>query len=425
MSLISPLFLVSQGLGQTLPADIVVAQDGSGNFSTVQKALESIPRDNKERVVILIKPGIYEEKVRIDKPFVTLRGANRKTTRIEYPQLDDDFTKSPDAIGKAVVNIESTDTVLENLTVENTAGQIGPHAFAVYGTMPDKTVIIDSDILSEGADTLSLWRAKDGRYYHARCNFRGSVDFVCPRGWCYVTDCNFYECKATAAVWHDGRLDKDMKFVLRNCKFNGFDDFNLARHHADGQFFFLDCSFSKTMRDLAPFRVIYPTNGGPPSEADKKRNKDNDANNIWGERSYFYNCHREGGDYAWFKDNLASAPGSPKAEQVTAAWTFAGKWDPENAVGPKTKSVDLASGKITMTFSEPVTVKGKPRLALSDSGYAEYSSGSGTDAIVFSAVNGASGAPKAIVANGAWIVASGASAKARPVELDLSATTRP
>jgi hypothetical protein len=48
--------------------------------------------------------------------------------------------------------------------------------------------------------------------------------------------------------------------------------------------------------------------------------------------SYFYNCHSTGGDYSWHANNLASAPGSPTQNQVTAAWAFDGQWDPENTL---------------------------------------------------------------------------------------------
>ena len=54
----------------------------------------------------------------------------------------------------------------------------------------------------------------------------------------------------------------------------------------------------------------------------------------WGVRHYFYNCHREGGDFAWFKDNLLTAEGSPTPAQVTAEWTFGGKWNPEKEMHP-------------------------------------------------------------------------------------------
>jgi pectinesterase len=71
---------------------------------------------------------------------------------------------------------------------------MGPDRTTVKGR-GDRTAIVDSDVLSDGADTLSLWNGDRGRYYHARCNLRGAVDFVCPRGWCYIVDFNIFETK--------------------------------------------------------------------------------------------------------------------------------------------------------------------------------------------------------------------------------------
>jgi pectinesterase len=400
-------------------ADLVVASDGSGDFKAVQAAVASVPAANRDRIVIFIKDGVYREKIRVDASCVTLRGQSRKGTRIEFAQLNDDFTQHPDDLGRAVVNLnKADDVVLENLTVENTAGKVGPHAFAVYGT-GDRTVMVDCDVLSDGADTVSLWLGERGRYYHARCNFRGSVDFICPRGWCYITNCSFFEMKATAAVWHDGRVDADMKFVLRHCRFDGVEGWNLARHHRDAQFFFLDCAFSKTMIDRAPFRVIYPLNGAAPSEADRRRNQELDKDNRWGERSYFFNCHRDGGDYAWHTNNLSAAPGAPEPGGITAAWTFAGKWDPEQAIGPVIRKLEVLTNRIELVFSEPVTVKGRPRLNLWGGGFAQYSAGSGTERLTFAPPAGQPGAVESVDLQGGFLLASEAAASLRPADLRL------
>ena len=406
--------------GATLPKpDLVVAADGSGDFKTIQAAVGSIAKTNRERIVVFIKDGVYREKLRVDASFVTLRGESRKGTRIEFPQLNDDFTAQPDQLGRAVINLNRADDfVLENLTAENTAGIIGPHSFTIYGT-GDRTVIMDCDVLSHGADTVSLWLGGRGRYYHARCNFSGSVDFLCPRGWCYVTDCNFYEWKNTAATWHDGSRNRDMKFVLRNCKFDGTNDWVLARHHADAQFYYLDCTFSKTMADKPPRRVLYPLNNAPATEADLKRNKDLDAKNLWGERAYFWSCRREGGDFDWHTNNLAAAAGSPKPEQITAAWTFAGKWNPENLAGPVIQQVKPGAGQIGVTFSENVTVKGKPRLVLRDGKFAAYASGSGTETLSFSLPKENAGEVESVDLNGGAILASEAAATLRMAMLSL------
>lgn len=399
--------------------DLTVALDGSGDFKTVQAALASLPADNRERIVILIKDGTYHEKIRIDAPYVTLRGQSRTGTRIEFPQGREDFSKKRDDLGFAVVNINADDCVLENLTIENTHGVIGVHAFAVYGR-GDRTVITDSDIFSQGNDTLSLWNGDTGRYYHARLKVRGSVDFICPRGWCFMRDSEIYEVNpnASAAIWHDGSKNRDQKFVLVNCTFDGVEGWRFARHHADAQFYLLDCTFSAAMRDLAPKRVIYPLNDGPATEADLKRNRELDAKNRWGERFYYFNTHRIGGDYAWHADNLTTADGSPTPEQITAKWTFAGTWDPENPVGPTIKSVTWNQGVATLVFSENVTVKGQPLLA-TNAGPAHYQSGSGSSKLVFKGVSAHPATLQKLDLAGGAIVATEAAAHLRSADLTL------
>jgi pectinesterase len=273
--------------------------------------------------------------------------------------------------------------------------------------------------LSEGADTVSLWRGKDGRYYHARCNFRGAVDFVCPRGWCYAEDCTFYETKATAALWHDGRYDEDMKFVLRNCTFDGVDGWVLARHHHDAQFYLLDCTFSHSMSDRAPYRVVYPIGDKPTTEEDVAKNQELNKSNLWGERAYFHNCHRAGGDYPWHADNLSTAEGSPTPEQVTAAWTFAGKWDPKRPEGPRILKVERRGGQVAVKFDEDVTVKGQPRLVLSDGSAAQYVSGSGSHTLLFAAGAASSKNGRSIDLNAGAIIGSEAGDAIRPAQVEL------
>ena len=77
----------------------------------------------------------------------------------------------------------------------------------------------------------------------------------------------------------------------------------------DAQFYLLNCHFAKNMRDQAIYRV--PT-----------------SNTIqWGERIYYYNCHREGGtDYTWYANNL---PAGISAADITPKWVFGNRWTPE------------------------------------------------------------------------------------------------
>ena len=410
--------------GVDLPKpDIVVATDGTGNFKTIQAAVESIPVTNRERVIVLIKNGTYREKIRVGASFVTLRGQDRSRTRIEFSQVKDHFIAHPDQLGWAVIDLNrANDFVLENLTVENTASDMSAHAFTICGT-GDRTVIVDCDVLSHGGDAVSLGRGEPGRYYHARCNFSGSVDFVCPRGWCYATDCSFYAYRKTAAVWHAGASDPQMKFVMRNCRFDGATGFNLGRHFRDAQFYFLDCKFSRKLRDKPIRQEIYQ-NGGTRADADTSGNRDLDKQNIWGERSFFYNCHRDGGDFTWFANNLSSAPGSPKPSRITAAWTFDGKWDPENESGPAIQQLHVAGRKIALVFSEPVTVKGQPRVRMRGGDTASYASGSGTDTLSFELGSDDIDEVAALDLNGGAIIGCQGSATSRLASLVLRAANK-
>src|SRR5437762_1560349 len=47
--------------------DLTVAIDGSGDFKTVQAAIDAVPKENSERIIVHIKPGTYKEHLLIPK----------------------------------------------------------------------------------------------------------------------------------------------------------------------------------------------------------------------------------------------------------------------------------------------------------------------------------------------------------------------
>ena len=321
-----------------LPDDLTVASDGSGDYTTIQAAIDAAPAESTRPFVIFIKNGIYHEKIFIDKPFITLVGEDRDSTRIIYAELRSNWRKdhNDDDWGSAVVNAgdKANDLTLANLTVYNNYGALSAghdHQFAVRSFGATRIIIVNCNIKADGGDTLSLWNKISGMYFHADCYFEGWVDYVCPRGWCYITNCRFFGHNVpSASIWHDGDSDPDQKLVIRNSYFDGVPDFPLGRNHRDAQFYLLDCTFSENMAD----RPVYQA-------------KDSTAYK-WGRRYYYYNDHRPAGEYNWYADNLQQAAGSPAPEQITPAWTFQFKWDPEKnlpALLPYAYRLDPAQGQ--------------------------------------------------------------------------------
>ncbi|MGK3944474.1 pectinesterase family protein [Streptomyces caeruleatus] len=171
---------------------LTVAKDGSGQYSTVQAAVNAVPAGNASRVVIQVKPGTYRELVKVpsNKPHVTIQGtgSSRNDTVIVYNNASG--TQKPDGSGtygtggSATVAVEADDFQARNLTISNDFDEaahqdIASQAVALR-TAADK-VFLDGIIVSGDQDTLLVdTAAKDklGRVYMTNSYVVGNVDFI-------------------------------------------------------------------------------------------------------------------------------------------------------------------------------------------------------------------------------------------------------
>ncbi|MBP6286690.1 MAG: pectate lyase [Ferruginibacter sp.] len=308
---------------------ITVAPDGSGDFRSIQEAINSLPVAAKEQRVILIKNGIYKEKIFIDKDFITLKGEDPEKTIVTIAQARDEWRcDNKDDYGTATLNLKGSDISLENLSFINSYGKdntkersiacasdsgktktIRPygHQMALRSFNTTRLIVKNCIFRAYGGDTVSPWNTDNGMFYFKDCIMEGGVDFYCPRGWALAENCTFICRDKNAAIWHDGSRYERSKTVLVNCKFMGDDDFKLGRYHRDAQFYLLNCSFAKNMADADIYLV--PTNNTI----------------LWGRRVYYYNCKKEGGDYAWHKNNLPAGFG---INDFNVPWVYDHKWDP-------------------------------------------------------------------------------------------------
>lgn len=161
---------------------LAVAADGSGDFRTVQAAIDAAPAGSAERTVILIRPGTYAELIVVprEKKNLTVRGADRQRTIIA---ATNNALLNPRR--RELFSVEADDFALENLTLHNTTPKGGSQAEAIR-VRADRVVLRACDFKSF-QDTLRL----DGRVYARDCYVEGDVDFVWGGGAVYFDRCEF------------------------------------------------------------------------------------------------------------------------------------------------------------------------------------------------------------------------------------------
>ena len=181
-------------------ADAVVAADGSGQYRTVQAAIDAAPQDTSpaRRWVIAVKQGTYRERVYIqhEKRFVSLVGEDPARTVITY---DLDATL-PGPDGKPIgtfrtpsVVIDADDFTAENLTFENGAGPVGQ---AVAVRVDGDRVVFRNCRFNGWQDTVLLNR---GRQYFEDSVITGHVDFIFGGATAFFERCRLH-------VWRDGYI---------------------------------------------------------------------------------------------------------------------------------------------------------------------------------------------------------------------------
>ena len=178
--------LAADAVAEALPAlgkhvrhyDFVVAKDGSGDFFTVQEAVNAVPDFRKEgRTTILVRPGVYKEKLIVSecKINVSLIGQDGAViSGDDYASKKNRFGENMSTSGSSSCYIYAPDFYAENITFENTAGRVG-QAVACF-VSADRAVFRHCRFLGN-QDTLYTY-GRHCRQYYDECYIEGTVDFI-------------------------------------------------------------------------------------------------------------------------------------------------------------------------------------------------------------------------------------------------------
>ncbi|WP_431884984.1 pectinesterase family protein [Micromonospora wenchangensis] len=173
----------------------VVAPDGSGDFTSVQAAVDAVPTGNASRYTITIRPGTYRETVTVPagKPYVSFVGSTGDPRDVVIVYDNASGTPKPGGgtygtSGSASVTIDGNDFTARHLTFANDFDEAAhdyaaEQAVAVL-TRADRLVFDDVRFLGN-QDTLYHNSASVdavGRAYFRDCYVEGDVDFIFGRG---------------------------------------------------------------------------------------------------------------------------------------------------------------------------------------------------------------------------------------------------
>ncbi len=187
IAIIFSLFTVNLVKAQTTQylKSFTVALDGSGDYRTIQEAINAVRDLSQQQVTIHIKKGIYHEKVVVPqwKSNIYLLGDDPAETIITNNDYSGKVIPTgKDAFGKDKFSTYTSYTLLvegnnfkaENLTIENTSGRVG-QAVALH-VEADKCTFINCRLLGN-QDT--LYATNDtSRQLYQNCYIEGTTDFI-------------------------------------------------------------------------------------------------------------------------------------------------------------------------------------------------------------------------------------------------------
>ncbi|KAL1565974.1 pectinesterase [Salvia divinorum] len=169
-------------------ANVVVAQDGSGDFTTVGAAVAAAAgrRSGSGRYVIYVKAGTYAEYVTIGKDLVNVMLLGDGIGRTIITGSRSNGTGSP-TIESGTVVVEGAGFIGRDITFRNTAGPANQQAVALRSDS-DRSVFYKCSF--EGyQDTLY---ARVGTQFYRECDIYGTVDFIFGDAAVVLQNCNIY-----------------------------------------------------------------------------------------------------------------------------------------------------------------------------------------------------------------------------------------
>lgn len=245
LGLLLLLVAVSGTWAQERQDTIVVSRDGTGNFRTLQEAIESARAFMDYTVTIYVRNGVYKEKVIVPSwvENIDIIGEDRDKTIITYD--DHANINKMGTFRTYTVKVEGSDITFKNLTIENNAAQLG-QAVALH-TEGDRLKFINCRILGN-QDTIYTG-AKFTRLYFKDCYIDGTTDFIFGPSTALFENCMIHSKRNSYVTAASTPKEAKYGYIFKHCKLTaepGVDKVYLGRPWRPYAYtLFIECELGK------------------------------------------------------------------------------------------------------------------------------------------------------------------------------------
>lgn len=207
---------------------LVVAKDGSGQYSNVQSAFDAIPPGNSDPVVVFVKKGVYKEKLVLDstKSDITLIGEDKFTTILTYDDHSGKIAPNGDTIATRTSQsflMRADNFTAKNISFENTAGMNAGQAVAVQ-VHGDKAIFKNCRFL--GHQDVLYTINPNSRQYYENCYIEGTTDFIFGASTAWFEKCHIHSKRNSHITAASTPQEHAYGYVFNECIFTADSTFN-------------------------------------------------------------------------------------------------------------------------------------------------------------------------------------------------------
>eukprot|EP01018_Ginkgo_biloba_P037068 Gb_24214 [translate_table: standard] len=210
-------------------ANVVVAKDGSGRFTTITAAINAAPQESSNRYVIYVKAGIYNENVDISKKMTNLMLIGDGMDRTVVT-ANSNVQEGATTFKSATVAVSGNGFIARDMTFENTAGPQKQQAVALR-VGADLSVLYRCSFKGY-QDTLYVYSL---RQFYREVDIYGTVDFIFGNAAVVIQNSNIYARRPGSnqknTITAQGRTDPNQNtgISIQNCRVTAASDLQPVR----------------------------------------------------------------------------------------------------------------------------------------------------------------------------------------------------